>query len=608
MLLSLSLSLISCEEDSVDLKQQEITEKAIFETSQLNKSDIVNRIDLQDALSKAKEQLIPSVQLKSAVYDSLNNIWIDEDHVNYVSSGDYESYTFGVIDSDSTKLKNLLFSKKTNSTYTSFLVTYDLNYISKQDIRMGSIPFDFSEYINYQEITTSFQLKTGIVIGGYGGCVSSVTLQEARNCGGNDHHVPGDSSCPLADGPRAAEEAVIIIIYEPCSSSGGGGSIGTPVTGSPGNDPVIGFPGGNPGGNPGGSGTPGDDQNTPIVTPNPGDDDLVGDFDTTCISLSNGDCRIVTNPVLPISLNEVSDTTQSLFDSFNDPSSGNYNPDVYEFIQSFEQNELRNDINNYIRSERNSLEAQGFAVEATIASEEGAEVDFENKSIYDETVPDCLKDIINDFKPSQNGYALDFTNLDQSLLNALNLPGDILSLFDNEEGYAVKINVEPNLVNDNPINAQTGRATSGEMSIITFNADYLNRATDLAIARTAIHELVHAYLQYIIQHVPNSELGESLDDLILESVSGILIGDPQHVLMAEQFVTAMALSLANSDGFQHPSIEYQRLAWSGAMFASDAFAQLDPLEQPNIISRNFVEEGESMPNVEFPLLGTKTCL
>lgn len=43
------------------------------------------------------------------------------------------------------------------------------------------------------------------------------------------------------------------------------------------------------------------------------------------------------------------------------------------------------------------------------------------------------------------------------------------------------------------------------------------------------------------------------------------------------------------------------------MFASDAFAQLDPLEQPNIISRNFVEEGESMPNVEFPLLGTKTC-
>ncbi|WP_405378148.1 hypothetical protein [Nonlabens sp. Asnod3-A02] len=70
----------------------------------------------------------------------------------------------------------------------------------------------------------------------------------------------------------------------------------------------------------------------------------------------------------------------------------------------------------------------------------------------------------------------------------------------------------------------------------------------------------------------------------------------------------MALSLANSDGFQHPPIEYQRLAWSGAMFASDAFAQLDPLEQPNIISRNFVEEGESRPNVEFPLLGTKTCL
>ncbi len=601
--------MISCEEDSVNVEQQEVTQKAIFETAQLNKRDIINRIGLQDALSKAKEQLIPSVQLKSAVYDSLNNIWIDEDHISYVSSGDYESYTFGILDSDTTKLKNLLFSKKTNSTYTSFLITYDLNYISKQDIRMGSIPFDFSEYINYQEITTSFQLKTGIVIGGYGGCVSSVTLQEARNCGGNDHHVPGDSSCPLADGPRAAEEAVIIIIYEPCSSSGGGGSIGTPVTGPPGNDPVIGFPGGNPGG----SGTPGSDQNIPIVTPSPEDDNLVGDFDTTCISLSNGDCRIVTNPVLPISLNEVSDNTQSLFDSFNDPSSGNYNPDVYEFIQSFEQNELRNDINNYIRSERNSLEAQGFAVEATIASEEGAEVDFENKSIYDETVPECLKDIINDFKPSQNGYTLDFTNLDQSLLNALNLPGDILSLFDNEEGYAVKINVEPNLVNDNgnPINAQTGRATSGEMSIITFNADYLNRATDLAIARTAIHELVHAYLQYVIQHVPNSELGESLDTLILQSNLGVLNGDPQHVLMAEQFVNAMALSLANSDGFQHPSIEYQKMAWSGGMRDSEAYIFLDPVFKSDSERRDQAESGiVAGLNSPFPTLskiGTNNC-
>ena len=43
------------------------------------------------------------------------------------------------------------------------------------------------------------------------------------------------------------------------------------------------------------------------------------------------------------------------------------------------------------------------------------------------------------------------------------------------------------------------------------------------------------------------------------------------------------------------------------MFASDAFAQLDPLEQPKVISRNFVEEGESMANVEFPLLGINTC-
>ncbi|PPK96447.1 hypothetical protein LY01_00267 [Nonlabens xylanidelens] len=551
--------MISCEEDSVDVEQQEVTQKAIFETSQLNKSDIVNRIDLQDALSKAKEQLIPSVQLKSAVYDSLNNIWIDEDHISYVSSGDYESYTFGILDSDTTKLKNLLFSKEVDSTYTSYIITYDLNYILEDYIIAGTIPDHLTSYVTYREITTDFQLRDCV---GEWRSTTYITIVCPGDAGSG---FGSGTGIPVEEDPDAGSESV-----------GGGSNNGT-------NPPPSNETGNSNSGIDNGSNQP-------------------------CLSFNNGDCRIVTNPVLPISLNEVSDNTQSLFDSFNDPSSGNYNPDVYEFIQSFEQNELRNDINNYIRSERNSLEAQGFAVEATIACEKGAEVDFENKSIYDETVPECLKDIINDFKPSQNGYTLDFTNLDQSLLNALNLPGDILSLFDNEEGYAVKINVEPNLVNDNPINAQTGRATSGKMSIITFNADYLNRATDLAIARTAIHELVHAYLQYVIQHVPNRELGESLDALILQSNLGVLNGDPQHVLMAEQFVNSMALSLANSDGFQHPPIEYQRLAWSGAMFASDAFAQLDPLEQPNIISRNFVEEGESRPNVEFPLLGTKTCL
>ncbi|AGC76280.1 hypothetical protein DDD_1153 [Nonlabens dokdonensis DSW-6] len=345
--------------------------------------------------------------------------------------------------------------------------------------------------------------------------------------------------------------------------------------------------------------------------PPPGDGTANGDGEGSggAASGTELDEDIITLPVVE-ELAPVSTNTQALFNSLNDTTSSNYNLDLYHFIQNPQQNQLRDNINIYLRSEYNSQEAQGFSIQAIIASKEGGEVDFENKSIYGETVPDCLKDIINSFKPSQNGYTLDFTNLDQSLLDALNLPGDILSSFDNDEGYAVKIVVEPNLVNDDgdPLNATTGQASLGNMSIITFNANYLNRATDLAIARTAIHELVHAYLQYIIQHVPNSELGESLDVLILQSNLGVLNGDPQHVLMAEQFVNAMALSLGNDDGFQHAAIEYQRLAWSGGMFASNAYAQLDPLEQPKIISRNFVEEGISMPNTDFPLLGTKTCL
>ncbi|PPK96445.1 hypothetical protein LY01_00265 [Nonlabens xylanidelens] len=37
--------------------------------------------------------------------------------------------------------------------------------------------------------------------------------------------------------------------------------------------------------------------------------------------------------------------------------------------------------------------------------------------------------------------------------------------------------------------------------------------------------------------------------------------------------------LSEFNGFQYPAIEYQRLAWSGAMRESDAFQQLDGMKQ-----------------------------
>ncbi|WP_298955211.1 hypothetical protein [uncultured Nonlabens sp.] len=222
---------------------------------------------------------------------------------------------------------------------------------------------------------------------------------------------------------------------------------------------------------------------------------------------------------------------------------------------------------------------------------------------------DWIDDIIKGFKPSENGVSLDFTSLDQSLLDALNLSGDILSLFDNDERYAVKIKVGQTQLdrNGNPVNAQTGRASSGTMSVITFNPDYLNRATDLAIARTAIHELVHAYLQYIIQHVPNSELGTTLDSLIFQHNFWLIPGEPQHVLMAEQFVSAIALSLSNSDGFQHAAIEYQRLTWSGGMRESATYEQIPQGERNAIIARDQIESGDPRNTLPVSPLGTKSC-
>ena len=91
----------------------------------------------------------------------------------------------------------------------------------------------------------------------------------------------------------------------------------------------------------------------------------------------------------------------------------------------------------------------------------------------------------------------------------------------------------------------------------------------------------------------------------------MIYSDPQHVLMAEQFVNAMALSLANSDGFQHPSIEYQKMAWSGGMRDSEAYIFLDPVFKSDSERRDQAESGiVAGLNSPFPTLskiGTNNC-
>lgn len=64
----------------------------------------------------------------------------------------------------------------------------------------------------------------------------------------------------------------------------------------------------------------------------------------------------------------------------------------------------------------------------------------------------------------------------------------------------------------NSLKAQTESGSinlGGNMSVITFDQNYVNNATDLALARTVIHELVHAYIKYQLVNQPGGDMGRA---------------------------------------------------------------------------------------------------
>lgn len=78
----------------------------------------------------------------------------------------------------------------------------------------------------------------------------------------------------------------------------------------------------------------------------------------------------------------------------------------------------------------------------------------------------------------------------------------------------------------------------------------------------------------------------------LDKYIGNAPGDPQHVLIANAFVDAMANSLEQwHNDPSVASIEFTRMAWSGGMRKSEAFNEIDPNEQIAIIFRDSVESG-----------------
>lgn len=110
----------------------------------------------------------------------------------------------------------------------------------------------------------------------------------------------------------------------------------------------------------------------------------------------------------------------------------------------------------------------------------------------------CLETILNTL---MSGSDVDLTNF---TINPT-LTADILNLFDMSN--TVNLNIKVDYIGDPAVNGRTTH-TSGDNYEIVLNTTYVNSATDLSLARTMIHEIIHANLlyKYDLRDKPFNEL------------------------------------------------------------------------------------------------------
>ncbi len=186
----------------------------------------------------------------------------------------------------------------------------------------------------------------------------------------------------------------------------------------------------------------------------------------------------------------------------------------------------------------------------------------------------CVTDIVNTIKINESIY-LDINNLfDKTTVSTM------VNTIANSTNYNVTLteavipNTIDNLGNVSMYNATT--ITKNGAITTTLNTNYLNAATDLSVARTILHELVHTYFTYGISY--NSTDPNFID---FEKENALLFtqgvpkndqNDAQHKQMAETYVnglTVLLVKFANSRGITSPTADQSLesycndLAWGG---------------------------------------------
>lgn len=189
----------------------------------------------------------------------------------------------------------------------------------------------------------------------------------------------------------------------------------------------------------------------------------------------------------------------------------------------------------------------------------------------------CMQDIMTDIKKLANGNI-----------------GNIIKVFSNNDNSLYNWKLVDGTLPPNT-NAQTSQRFDAVTKTVTttFDGQKFLDASDLSMARTIIHESIHAYL---INHfrVDPATANAAFPQLVQDYANQVYGGNAnaiQHDQFVRSYVTEIAIALAEFDilrGYNNQWSFYEDLAWGG-LEGTPSFANLSSQDQQRIRDRVLVE-------------------
>ncbi len=272
-------------------------------------------------------------------------------------------------------------------------------------------------------------------------------------------------------------------------------------------------------------------------------------------------------------------------------------------------------INNFLSSHKigtdASPEALSFAYAALDALMRNSKINWDKQIIIDESVPICVENIIN--KIISNNVNMDLGDMPDFVKAQLNLSGHIMDIFNNSDKYNLVFKVGDLPLNSAGLEKNAQNATKNNIRtngtvefVITLNSSYVNNATDLALARTIIHESIHAYINFMSGTQMTSDLSIALSDLLARGYSR---NSAQHLIMSKRFVEDISAAIEKWDNSSLVDKNYyDYISWSGGMLNTTVFNSLSTDFKTNSMNANINEGNAGVGRMKTNnAKGTKNC-